>query len=216
MPFESTPVRTNFTGANEDPLSEGGNWAGPTRNGGRQCERNTNAAAHSNNPNASAAATSYWAAAQFGGNCESYATMSVVPTTNGRGLSVWARIHNPGNATTMEAYLGVWTLATGWRLFKVTSGATFTQIGSTTTTPNPADGDKIGLEVIGSSLTLYHFTGGAWVSRVTGTDTAITGAGYIGIEFSTSETAARFDDFGGGTIVSSIFPNRNQSILLRR
>lgn len=206
MAFPTTSVLTSFTGADEDPLSEGGNWAGPIRNAQRQAERFTNAARHSANPDNTVSGTSYWTVTQYGPNVEVFATVPELPSST-HGVSVWARIHNPGNATTMEAYLGVYTTDTGFRIFKVTAGATFAQIGSTDATVASA-GDKIGLEVIGTSLTLYHFTSGSWVSRVTGTDSAITGSGYIGLEFSSNITAGTLDDFGGGTHVAS--PPRSQ------
>jgi hypothetical protein len=196
--FPTTSVLTSFTGSDEDPLSESGNWTGPFRNGGRQCERVVNAAAHSANPDDNLAATSYWQGAQFGPDVEVFATIPVVPDAAGDGVAVWGRIHNPGNATTMEGYIGHFVNGTGWRIFKCLTGSTFTQVGSTTASPAPTNGEKLGLEIIGTALKLYHFTAGSWVERVSGTDSSITGSGYIGIEFAIDSANERLDDFGGG------------------
>ena len=202
MAFPTTSVLSSFTGSDEDPLSEGGAWSGPVLNGGRLVERLSNMAAHSNNPDATNAASMYWNATQYGPDIEVYASVPTYVASATRSVAVWGRIHNPGNATTMEAYIGAYTNGVGWRLFKVTSGSTFTQIGSTTASPALVSGDKIGLEVIGTSLKLYHFTGGSWVERCSGTDSAITGAGFIGVEFGIGNTDSRMDDFGGGTVVT--------------
>jgi len=168
-----------------------------------QAERLSNQAAHSLNPDGTKAGQSYWTPETFGPATESHATIAVLPggTT---GVAVWARIQNPNNATTMAAYLGVYTNGTGWRLFKVTAGATFAQIGSTDATVAVA-GDGIWLQCIGTTIRLFHFTGGLWVERCSGLDSAITAAGYIGMEFSIgSPNAGRLDDFGGGTITAAV------------
>lgn len=197
MAFPTTPVLTGFTGADENPLSEGGTWSNPIRNGGRLLERIGNAVGHGG-PGDNAA-TGYYNVAQFGGDLESYLTVPVLPDA-ASGIAAWGRIHNPNNATTMEAYLAVYTTGTGFRLFKCTAGATFTQLGSTDATAMTA-GEKLGLECIDTTIRCLHFTGGSWVQRVSATDSAITGAGFIGIEFSTSNGTGTGDDFGGGTVV---------------
>lgn len=197
MPSPTTPVLTSFTGADEDPLSEGAAWAGPTQSGKRQLRRLTNMA-HRSATGTAAEGQSYRGAGT-GPDSEVYATIATVPTAAGEGVAVWCRIQNPGNATTMTAYLGAWTKGTGWRLFRVHSGGTFVQIGATQATPDPVAGEKIWLDVTGSALALRHFTAGAWVDRVTSTDTNITVAGYIGGEISGG--VGDLDEFGGGTVV---------------
>ena len=59
-------------------------------------------------------------------------------------------------------------------------------------------GDSIGLEIVGSTLTVYHKPGsGSWTSLGSATDSTYADAGYIGLMLGGS--AARGDDFGGGT-----------------
>jgi RHS repeat-associated protein len=64
-------------------------------------------------------------------------------------------------------------------------------------------GDKLGFRAVGSTLTAYHYTGGAWSSVASRTDSTYA-SGYIGLEsYSTSWT---LDDFGGGAAVHGMVP----------
>lgn len=212
MSFPTTSVLSNFTGADEDPISEGGNWytTGPFRFGGVLNERLSNQTVRDQDITTGDSG-SLWQVAQYGPDSEVFATIAALPGA-GENVTVWCRIHNPGNATTAEGYLGQWINGTGWNIYKMLTGSDFTEIGTTAASPSPIAGDKIGLEVIGTTLNLYHYTGGAWNLRVTGTDSSISGAGYIGLEFGANATEAAFDDFGGGTIA---IPNPPIGILSR-
>jgi hypothetical protein len=207
MAFPTTSVLTTFTGADENPLSEGGNWA--LFGAGAEsapCARLSNQAKNGSDVTNNLPARSYWTPSQFGPDVEAYATIATLPNS-GKGTSVFGRIHNPTNDATYEGYLAVYTTGTGFRLFKCLSGGTFTQIGSTDATAASA-GDKIGLECISTTIRCLHFTGGSWVQRVSVTDSSITGAGYIAIEFASNDLGSgRLDDFGGGTVVGSAVPH---------
>lgn len=64
-----------------------------------------------------------------------------------------------------------------------------------------ASGDSMGLECIGSTISAYYRSGaGAWVQKTTGTDTGVTGGGFIGIDNYT--TLVSYDAFGGGNVVT--------------
>lgn len=196
MAFPTTSVLTTLTGADEDPISEGGNWSGPTRSGIRQMARVSNRIERS----AIGAAGSYgswWNVQTFGPDTEVFCTLTGTFAA-GETCQVIGRVHNPGDAALAEFYLAAYTGGTGFRCFKCLTGGSFTQIGSTNATAASVN-DKLGLEVIGTSIKAYHFTGGSWVQRVSGTDTDITGTGYIGIEMNATDQSA--DDFGGGTVV---------------
>lgn len=196
-----TAVLSSFAGGDEDPLSEGGAWSGPMQNAEYQCELNTNQAAHSNNPNATKSAQSYWNAATYD-KTEVYATIATLPT-GAHGVAVWAKLQNPGNATTATAYAAAYHNGIGWRLFKLTGGTTFTQLGATEPTAASAN-DGIGLEVIDGAIKLLHYDGADWLERIAYTDASpITGAGYIGMQFDASTTEARLDAFGGGEILTT-------------
>lgn len=199
MAFPNTPVLTTFTGPDEDPLSEGGNWLGPIRNALGQLRRLSNVA--------HASATigsdyqSYWTT-QFAADQEAYTTIATLPTV-GNGICVYVRIHNPGNATLAEGYNFCYHPGTGLRCFRFSGGSSFLQVGSTTAVTLSA-GDKIGLSILGNTLTGYYFTAGAWNTVSIGTDGLITGAGFIGLQL--DDTTGEADDFGGGIPVVAATP----------
>lgn len=200
MAFPTTSVLTTFTGTDENPLSEGGNWAQGPDLSQTPAARVSNQAKNSVDTTNNLNSRSYWVASQFGPDLEAYATIAALPNS-GKGVSVWGRLHNPTGS--YEAYLAVYTTGTGFRLFKVTAGGTFAQLGSTDATAASA-GDKIGLECIGTTIRCLHFTGGSWVQRVSATDSAISGAGYLAIEFGSNDLGSgKLDDFGGGTVVGT-------------
>ena len=63
-----------------------------------------------------------------------------------------------------------------------------------------ASGDKLGIEIIGSTIRMMQYTGGAWIELASRTDLATyTAAGYIGFDVGTN--SVRMIDFGGGTVV---------------
>jgi hypothetical protein len=66
--------------------------------------------------------------------------------------------------------------------------------------------DSIGVQVVGSAIDLYHKpSAGSWTLIQSTTDSSIASAGYIGIGSGAGITVEpRADDFGGGTISSSL------------
>lgn len=210
MAFPTTSVLSSFTGADEDPLSESSAWAGPVQAGRRTLARASNQALRSTTDTVptSGEGQSYRSGGTFGPDLEAFATIATLPES-GKGVATWGRIQNP-NSGTMAAYLAVYTTGTGFRLFKVTGGSTFAQLGSTAATAASA-GDKIGLECIGSTIRVLHFTSGSWVQRVSVTDSTITAAGYIGLE--SGSVNARIDDFGGGTVGAAPLGRRDMLLL---
>ena len=66
-----------------------------------------------------------------------------------------------------------------------------------------ADGDKIGLEAIGSTIKGYIDDGGAgWVEMLSRSDATYGSAGYLGL-LTIASANTRYDDFGGGTVVAA-------------
>jgi hypothetical protein len=86
---------SDFTGADENPLSEGGNWAN-LNSSGNPLKRISNAVSASVAGNC----FSYWTPANFGADLEAYATISTV--SGGCGLLV--RIQGEGGAATWDGY----------------------------------------------------------------------------------------------------------------
>lgn len=189
-----TSILSTFTGANEDPLTEGGAWSStPIVNGSTALmQRLSNVAAKS--ASGTGQARQAWVAS-YAADQEVFCTVPTLPGA-GQGVGVFARVQNPGNATTCKAYAGFYTPGTGFRIFSI-SGTTFTQRGSTSATTMSA-GDKLWLSCNGTSIVLSVFTSGAWTSKVSVTDSNVTGGGQLGIEL--DDATGRIDDFGGGAL----------------
>lgn len=71
-----------------------------------------------------------------------------------------------------------------------------------------AVGDKIGIECIGTTISMYRWDGASWSQVLTRTDSTYT-SGKIG--FYTDKHARRYDDFGGGSVVAAapfVLPHR--------
>lgn len=195
MAFPTTSVLTSFTGTDENPLSEGGNWSGPIISGENAMQRVSNTAKASTT---SANNNSYWTVSTYGADVEAYATLG--GTGTGNDYQVFARVLNP-NSGTMSGYSLLYREGGAFlRLRSWTSGAP-TTLGTDITISALANGDKIGIEIIGSTLTAYTYTGGSWASKGTRTDSTYSAAGYIGISINdTGPGGSTLDDFGGGTI----------------
>lgn len=208
----TTPIITSFAGANEDPLSESGNWTWPI-NGTNNSLQVVSNQVKRGNQNASAQGQAYYDTQVHGPNCEVYLTMLVgeASLTVGAAYSVVCRIQNP-NLASFNGYYGSWRDATGWRIFKAVNGS-FSQIGATETGFNPVAGDKIGMIANGNNIVLGHYSSGVWVERVNTTDSSVPGPGYLGIEFNGTEPIA--DDFGGGTIALPMQEQRPSLLGLR-
>jgi len=194
--FPTTPIISAFTGANEDPLSEGGIWttgAGVAINGiSGQLERISNeAGARSGN--------ALYNVGTFGPNTETFATLSVLPATGAGGTYCFARLS--AVSSTPNGYSVDWRITGGvhtMRLQRYDAG-----VGAVLSswTQNLSAGDKIGLAITGSSLQAWVFTSGAWATAdLAQVDATYSAAGYTG--FGITDVNARIDDFGGGTMVS--------------
>lgn len=197
--FPTTSVLDNFNRADTGPPPSA-NWSQSWLGNGFKVV--TNQAAPnvdgSNNGN-------FWNVSTFGPDSEVWWTVASIPSTSWfRYLELQLRLANPTSATAVDGYAysiepngaGVPNQNRKWR---IDNGA-YTQLGATVTQQYGA-GDKMGLEMIGSSLQMYRQpSGGSWAALGTAsTDTAYSAAGYIGI--ASNSTVLRIDDFGGGTVV---------------
>lgn len=141
---------------------------------------------------------SCWDTSTFGADCEAYFTMVDTPGTGACGVSLRC-------TTLLEAsidgYLAWYTHGGGvgseTRVYEILNGG-FTQIGSGDAFAG-ANGDKIGGEIIGTTIKVYVDDGGAgWAVNSTETDNTYGSAGYIGLRYFSNSYDA--DDFGGGTL----------------
>ena len=144
---------------------------------------------------------SLWDTSTFGADSEAYCTVPGV-SSDYHGLSLFVRCTTLSEST-FDGYglnIDIHPNPDTWTIEEVLNGGT-TSIGSGTS--NLANGDKVGLEVIGSTLKAYKYTSGAWNSTaiVSVSDTTYGSAGYIGI--GVKDNNFYVDDFGGGTVVTA-------------
>lgn len=191
MAFPTTSVLDTFTQA-DGPLSA--NWtAGVDASQIAAPTVVSNAAKGGTNGGPNEA---YWNVATFGADCECYLTLA--NTANGEDVQVYARVTSPGASS--SGYSVLYRPSTTFiRIRRIDSGA-YTSLSADTTISILGDGDKIGIECVGSTITAYKYTGGAWSSVVNVTDATYSAAGYIGMALTNSGSGAGGDNFGGGTI----------------
>jgi hypothetical protein len=147
----------------------------------------------------------YWNAATFGPDCEVFVTVTTVPAADAGGVWLYARLTTIGSGTTDGYAVGVERAGGSfnqWGLYRIdNAGATI--LGSAITQA-VANGDGVGLEVVGSTLTAYHKpSAGEWTSLGTRTDSTYTGAGNFGMEHLATPPDIFVDNFAGGTVAAA-------------
>ncbi len=146
---------------------------------------------------------SYWNVSTFGADCEAYRTISTKPP-NGNYIQLHLRFKDMTLGTT-DGYVLSCIPQAGtdiWRIYRL-DNSVLTQLGADITSELTA-GDKMLFTAIGSTLEVWQYTSGAWVSLGSRTDATYGAAGYIGIGDYT--TGCVSDDFGGGTYVPPPIP----------
>lgn len=187
MAIPSTAILDAFTRANG---LIGSNWTasgganGPTVNG-----------------NALVPGTSYakalWNVATYGPDCEAYYTVVTGAAGSLDNLSLYIRATDTSSDS---GYRMDWvpSQTSGNVMFFRKDSNVDTQLGATDDATF-ADGDVMVARAIGTAISLYR-NGSLVDSR---TDATYSSAGYIGGYFSSiNEGSWKFDDFGGGTVVS--------------
>jgi len=197
MAFPTTSILSSFTGADEDPISEGGAW-GAT---GIRTSTSPGRKVSGEFARAAAVTTGFdgiWNTS-FAADQEAFVTYSVLSGSGSRPV-VYARIQNEGTSSVVAYNFGYVQAAGTWRFFRL-NNLTFTQVGGDHAGADLAAGDSFGISVIGTTLEgWFKAAGGSWVSLGTETDTNIAGAGKIGIQLQ-NNLNMRVDEFGGGEIV---------------
>ena len=149
----------------------------------------------------------WWNAGTFGPDSEVFGVVSTKPTNAAGWLSLYARIQSPGSAA-WDGYRLEFGPLSGTDELTVDRMINNASTTLATITQEINAGDQIGMEVTGTGATVtirvYRHNGTSWAqigSDVSDTDAnRITAAGYIGFGAFESTPAARFDDFGGGTV----------------
>lgn len=142
----------------------------------------------------------YYNALTPGPDSEIFATWTGKPINDGERLELYVRVTNPTTASLAGYRLRIAINGTScdWGIHVVTA-ASGTVIG-TTVAQNVTVGQKVGLEVIGSTLTAYLFDGSSWTSVLSRTDSAHSSAGRIATNLNGLSNS--IDDTGGGTVVT--------------
>lgn len=191
MAFPTTGILDNFNRADESPAT---GWSdGPAATvymaGGVRVLSNVLAPV-------SGDSWDYYNVAQYGPDCEVYATVSTYP------VSTWIELGLRGapiNNTSMDHY----HLFADGGLFRIkrADNSSNTQLGADITR-SLGSGDALGLEAIGSTLTAYYkASGGSWASQASRTDSTYIQSGSFLIYI--ADANWRIDDFGGGTVVTA-------------
>ena len=184
-----TPVAptliSDFTGSDENPLSEGGNWA---------ALNSSSAALRRTSNTAGNVGSSYWTPANFGPDLEAYVTIAATGATGQSGIVV--RVQEEGGAATWDGYLIGMSSTVSGVIYKVTNtGTTLLTLGAAAW----AAGDKLGVKIVGSTIQCWRLPSGGstWQLVCAVTDTVWPSAGKIGL-LSASNTVF-YDDFYAGT-----------------
>lgn len=195
MAFPNTTLIDSLQGANSNPIAAP--WQGPTENGKGQIQIVSNRAACQ----APFSSSANWANI-VASEEEAWITVFVLPGGGGAGAFLEIRVQNSGNTATATCYRFVYIPGTGFQLYTLTAGHTFTQIGSTFNPRAMNAGDQLGLSVSTGATTNtisgYYGIGNAFTLVNAFTDSTINGTGTIG--FGGDDTTVRFINIGGGSV----------------
>lgn len=206
-PAPASPIVTTGSGANENPLSDGGKWTTGVRTG-TGLQRTSNQIRGLT----ATACDSYYNVATFG-DTDFYLTIADPPTDTAITTELYWRLANPGGA--VNAY--------GLRL--AASGGVFNQYllrrydaGSGTTTatlsgPTLTSGMGIWVHMVGALMVLYtNPGGGAWTPIDAGHTDATYATGYCGLRLDGDPACTHVTNIGIGA--ASVPPVTHVPVLL--
>lgn len=202
--FPSAPILDDFNRANEGPPPSA-NWTNGIAEGfgfsfGHRVLDNELQNA------TEGVAQNYWNVETFGPDCEAYIT--AVNTADAPSTWLVGRLVDPGLSTCTGYAVQVVSSNAGddrlYFIYRIDDGL-LTSIASTSETGvGPADGDKYGIRIIGDIIYLWGDTGDSWEIKLSVSDSTYSSAGFIGIVTEAATLSPRWDDFGGGTVVSGL------------
>ena len=201
MAFPTTSLLDDFDRGDDTAISA--NWTEgdcePDGPGGDQFGLVSNQVVNSSGISSSAR----WNAATFGADCEVYATMVNVPTADGDRFMIYGRIVQPGTST-FDGYALCLRLTGAQLEFRLIRWDNGSRTDIATQSVTFSAGDKMGLEIIGTTIKGYRYNGSSWSEEISTTDANHSAAGYIGFGDSLTGTGGdmSLDDFSGGTVVS--------------
>ena len=196
MAFPVTAVLDTFTGTDDTALpTYSANWKDTSE---ADLEIKGNSATGTIGGNCS----NYWDTA-YGPDSEVYATMAT-KSPNGEALVLALRVTTPAGPRNSYDLVIAPQAATDLFWIQREDAGVATELGARMN-QEFASGEKVGLEMIGTTLQAYRHAAGAWAAMgTTRTDSTYSAAGNLLLYV--SDVTVRLDDFGGGTIASSASP----------
>lgn len=192
--FPTTPGIDAFNRANESPLSDGGRWEPVGANPSMELESNV---ARGTNIGAVDAGVMYREDTDlYGPDAEAYVTVAAVGGAL-HNVELHARVAIIEDTTYSSYMVQYRKTQANVRIARVTAGVSV--VLATSGSITLADGDKLGVEVVGSTINAYVFQSGAWSLATTATDSTFTDAGFLMMLLLDTAHTLRVDDFGGGT-----------------
>ena len=202
-PFPATGILDDFNRADEDPLTDGGNWDsadgyGATSGGPLQLTTN-----QVRNDGATFVERSTWGDI-FADSMEAWATRTAVGADD-QEMSLVAGATTDRTSATFDCYLAAFGLSaaptSALTLYSVLNGV-MTVIGSAA--PPGGAGSKSGIRVESGIVEVWEYpSGGPWHLAISVRDTTYSG-GQIGLGI--KNTTHRWDDFGGGGPTTDTIP----------
>lgn len=194
----STPILDNFNRADENPLSQGGNWSSAGVDGG--------AALILSNSQVSGNGRSSHRVAQTSEPMEAYATISAGPATL-QALTVFIALNDVGTSA-WDGYglrvINVFSTDEQYRIRKIVDGVETNIPGGGWDEPFSGAGERLLLRKEGDMLEAWKSNAGSgtWTLKASVTDSSYS-SGRIGLRVTAqSGGGAAWDDFGGGGIVT--------------
>lgn len=188
MAFPTTGILDDFNRADTGPPPSA-SWGGQIRtseDGGLKVASNLCV------PAVDSVCSGWWNDATFGPDSEVYATLVTVDPA--RVATFWVSISSPGTAG-LDGYL-LYAFPGTETIYRV-DNEVLTALGASGTMTY-TNGDSLGLDLVGGTITSHKKTGGVWSSILTRSDSTYT-TGYVGFGMQGNGFSA--DDFGGGTAI---------------
>lgn len=148
--------------------------------------------------------SAWWNVANFGPDVAVSLDGPDMTAATGQSLELWVRIQSPGVAASTDGYAcRFYSDDNRIRLLRFTDSATPTDLTTETTAFNPGDGNRFGIEAVGSTIRCWIDQGAGWVQALTATDGTYGTAGRVGVRITSGLLV--FDNFRVETLASTSF-----------
>jgi hypothetical protein len=144
-----------------------------------------------------------YTATSYGPDAEAILTIPTIPAA-GQPVRLWLRMTDASG--TGNGYSVRVTPAAGagndvWGVYYVLGGISTLIGASLNTGPDIVAGDKMGMEVVGSTINVYRYDGANWTQLVSRADSQFSAGGFGAI--TVNDVTATVDDFTIGTSVAA-------------